>query len=133
LLSGSSGRRLLLSTWSLYQVSADLSSHAMSERGHSRPTERLRGRDGTVRAVRLGCGGCLSTVGGLVAVGVLTVAGGWAVVRLFEPPVVEAIRFAPDDGVRAQQKIFDLARRRTRAGAGVRGEAAREACGARHL
>jgi len=83
--------------------------------------------------VRLGCGGCLSTVGVLVAVGVLTVAGGWAVVRLFEPPVVEAIRFAPDDGVRAQQKIFDLARRRTRAGPVVLSEAELNAFVSRHL
>ena len=68
-----------------------------------------------------------------MAVGLLTVAGGWAVVRLFEPPVVEAIRFAPDDGVRAQQKIFDLARRRTRAAPVVLSEAELNAFVARHL
>ena len=68
-----------------------------------------------------------------MAVGVLTVAGGWAVVRLFEPPVVEAIRFAPDDGVRAQQKIFDLARRRTRAAPVVLSEAELNAFVSRHL
>src|SRR2546429_9735628 len=94
-------------------MSVGLSNHARETSSHSRHPASLRGRDGTVRAVRLGCGGCLSTVGGLVAVGLLTVAGGWAGVRFFEPPVVGPLRFPPDDGVRAAQKIFDLPRRPT--------------------
>ena len=59
----------------------------------------------------------------LLAVGVVAIAGGYGVWRLFQAPAVEPTRLAPDDGVRAQQKMFDLARHRPRAATVVFSEA----------
>lgn len=83
--------------------------------------------------MRLGCGGCLSTVVTLLAVGLMVAAGGWAVVRLLQAPSVERVQFSAADGVRAQQKIFDLARRAARAGPVVLTEAELNAFVSRHL
>src|SRR6266446_8351898 len=98
---------------------------------HHRHPKDLRKRDGTVRAVRLG--GCLSTVVGFLAVVLLAAAGGWAVIRLLQAPIVEPVPFSPEDGVRAQQKIVGLARRSTRAGSVVLSEAELNAFVSRHL
>ena len=81
----------------------------------------------------MACGGCLSAVVGLVAVGLVAAAGGWAVIRSLQAPIVEPVRFSPEDGVRAQQKIFGLARRSTRAGAVVLSEAELNGFVSRHL
>ncbi len=83
--------------------------------------------------MRLGCGGCLSTVVVLLAIGLIVAAGGWAVVRSLQAPAVERVPFSPADGVRAQQKIFDLARRAARAGPVVLTEAELNAFVSRHL
>jgi len=69
----------------------------------------------------------------LLAVGVVAIAGGYGVWRLFQAPAVEPTRFAPDDGVRAQQKMFDLARHRPRAATVVFSEAELNALVSRHL
>ena len=78
-------------------------------------------------------GGCLSTVVGFLAVVLLAAAGGWAVIRLLQAPIVEPVPFSPEDGVRAQQKIVGLARRSTRAGSVVLSEAELNAFVSRHL
>src|SRR5256712_11061554 len=98
---------------------------------HHRHPKDLRRRDGTVRAVRLG--GCLSTVVGFLAVVLVAAAGGWAVIRLLQAPIVEPVPFSPEDGVRAQQKIVGLLRRSTRAGSVVLSEAELNAFVSRHL
>src|SRR2546422_3063626 len=98
---------------------------------HHRHPKDLRKRDGTVRAVRLG--GCLSTVVGFLAVVLLAAAGGWAVIRLLQAPIVEPVPFSSEDGVRAQQKIVGLLRRSTRAGSVVLSEAELNAFVSRHL
>src|SRR2546426_2862775 len=98
---------------------------------HHRHPKDLRKRDGTVRAVRLG--GCLSTVVGFLAVVLLAAAGGWAVIRLLQAPIIEPVPFSPEDGVRAQQKIVGLLRRSTRAGSVVLSDAELNAFVSRHL
>jgi len=69
----------------------------------------------------------------VLAVGLVAVAGGWAVLRTLQVPLIETARFAPEDGVRAQQKIFGLARRGARAGSVVLSEAELNAFVSRHL
>jgi hypothetical protein len=61
--------------------------------------------------VRLGCGGCLTTVFfGAVVVGCLLL-GGWAVGRaLSDPGIGPAPAFTREDGVRAQRKLLDVIR-----------------------
>jgi len=66
-------------------------------------------------------------------VGLIVAAGGWAVVRSLQAPAVERVTFSPADGVRAQQKIFDLARRGRRAGPIVLTEAELNAFVSGHL
>ena len=83
--------------------------------------------------MRLGCGGCLSTVITLAAVGLLVAGTGWAVMRTFQAPAVEPAPFGPDDGPRAQRKIVDLARGRPRGGVVVLSEAEVNAFVSRHL
>ena len=83
--------------------------------------------------MRLGCGGCLSTLLTLTAVGVLSVATGWAVVRSLQTPAVERVSFAPEDGARAQRKLLDLVRGRPRGGPVVLSEAEINAFVSRHL
>lgn len=83
--------------------------------------------------MRLGCGGCLSTCVALLVVGLVVAAGGWAVVRLLQAPAVERVSSTPEDGARAQQKIFDLARRAGRTGPVVLTEAELNAFVSRHL
>ena len=85
------------------------------------------------RAVRLGCGGCSSAVLALVALGVVAAAGGWALTRALQPPGADAPRFTREDGVRAQQKILDLARQRVKSGSVVFSEAEINAFVSRHL
>src|SRR2546428_7001514 len=98
---------------------------------HHRHPKDLRKRDGTVRAVRLG--GCLSTVVGFLAVVLLAAAGGGAVIRLLQAPIVEPVPFSSEDGVRAQQKIVGLLRPSPRAGSVVLSEAQPTASGSLHL
>jgi len=70
---------------------------------------------------------------GVVVVAVVTGAGVWAVMRALEAPAVEAPRFTRDDGVRAQQKIADLARHRPKTNPVVLSEAEVNAFVSRHL
>jgi hypothetical protein len=84
-------------------------------------------------AVRMGCGSCSSTVLGFMAVTAVVAVGGWAMTRTFQAPVVETVRFTRDDGVRAQQKIVDLALHRARSGPVLFSEAELNAFVARHL
>ena len=53
--------------------------------------------------------------------------------RALEAPVVETVRFSRDDGVRAQQKIVDLALHRARSGPVLFSEAELNAFVVRHL
>ncbi len=85
-----------------------------------------------MRAVRLGCGGCLSTVTALLLAGLIVVGGGWVVVRSLQAPDVARVAFAPEDGARAQRKIVDIARRAA-AGPVVLSEAELNAFVSRHL
>ena len=85
------------------------------------------------RAVRMGCGGCSSTVLAFMAVTTVVAVGGWAMTRMLQAPVVEPIPFTRDDGVRAQQKIVDLALHRARSGPVLFTEAELNAFVARHL
>jgi len=69
---------------------------------------------GTVGTVRLGCGGCLSTLITLTIAGTLAAAGGWGLMRCLQTPARDAITFTREDGTRAQRKLLDLARERPR-------------------
>jgi hypothetical protein len=80
-----------------------------------------------------GCRGCLSTLVGVLAIGVLVAGAAWGVMRMLDTPTLEPVRYAPADGVRAQQKILELARRRTRSGGVVLTEAELNAFVSRHL
>jgi hypothetical protein len=88
---------------------------------------------GSVRAVRLGCGGCSSTVLAFIAIAALVALAGWAVTHTLQAPDVEAPRFTREDGVRAQQKILDLALHRVRSGTVLFSEAEVNAFVSRHL
>jgi hypothetical protein len=81
----------------------------------------------------MGCGGCSSTVLGLVAVTAVVAAGGWMLTRTLEAPVIEATRFTREDGVRAQQKIVDLTLHRGRRDPVLLTEAEVNAFVSRHL
>ena len=108
----------------------------MSNNAHRVVAQRLQsfhGRGGTVAAVRLGCSGCLSTVVSFLAVGLFIGAVVWGVARTLEAPAVAPIAFGPQDGVRAQQKIFGLARRSARGEHVTLTEAEINAFVARHL
>ena len=70
---------------------------------------------------------------GVLAIGVLVAGAGWGVMRMLDTPALEPVRYAPSDGVRAQQKILDLARRRARPGPVVFTEAELNAFVSRHL
>jgi hypothetical protein len=63
--------------------------------------------------VRLGCGGCLTS---LVALGLLATIGTSAcgTSRALQSPTVEAVRPTAEDAARAQQKLFRLVRGATR-------------------
>lgn len=68
-----------------------------------------------------------------MAIGLVAGAGVWGVARSLQSPNVAPVAFGPEDGVRAQQKIFDLARRAARAGAVALTEAELNAFVLRHL
>ena len=70
---------------------------------------------------------------GVLAIGVLVAGAAWGVMRILDTPALEPARYAPSDGVRAQQKILDLARRRSRSGGVVLTEAELNAFVSRHL
>jgi|RhiMetdeSRZDD1v2_1073273.scaffolds.fasta_scaffold01993_19 hypothetical protein len=53
--------------------------------------------------------------------------------RMLDTPTLEPVRYVPADGVRAQQKILELARRRARSGGVVLTEAELNAFVSRHL
>jgi hypothetical protein len=59
--------------------------------------------------VRVGCGGCLTT---LVILGLLATAGTsvWGTSRALQNPGIGAVRTTAEDGTRAQQKLFRLVR-----------------------
>ena len=57
--------------------------------------------------LRLGCFGCLTLLVLIAVMGALV----WGVFQMTATPVVIATPSAPADGIRAQQKIFDLLRR----------------------
>jgi len=63
----------------------------------------------------------------------VAVTGGWVVTRALEAPVIEATRFTREDGIRAQQKIVDLALHRGRRDAVLLTEAEVNAFVSRHL
>jgi hypothetical protein len=84
-------------------------------------------------AVRLGCGGCLSTVALLLVIGLVAGGGAWALVRCLDTPEVERVSIGPEDGPRAQQKIFGLVRRGAQVGPVVFSEAEINALVTRHL
>src|SRR5262244_3910000 len=63
----------------------------------------------------------------------VAVTGGWVVTRALEAPVIEATRFTREDGVRAQQKIVDLALHRGRRDPVLLTEAEVNAFVSRHL
>ena len=56
---------------------------------------------------RLGCAGCLTLVLFLAGVG----GAAWGVFQVVRTPEVAIVEGSPADGLRAQQKIFDLVRR----------------------
>jgi len=68
-----------------------------------------------------------------MAVAAVVAVGGWAVMRTLQAPAVEATRFTREDGVRAQQKIVDLALHRVRGGTVLFSEAEVNAFVSRHL
>jgi hypothetical protein len=70
---------------------------------------------------------------GVLAIGVLVAGAAWAVMRMLDTPTLEPVRYTPSDGVRAQQKILDLVRRRPRPGGVVLTEAELNAFVLRHL
>jgi hypothetical protein len=70
---------------------------------------------------------------GVLAIAVLVAGAAWAVMRMLDTPALEPVRYAPSDGVRAQQKILDLVRRRARPGGVVLTEAELNAFVSRHL
>lgn len=75
----------------------------------------------------------MSTLVTLTIVGLLAVGSGWLLVRTFQAPAVEPVRFEAADGTRAQQKLFELARGRSRSGPVVLSEAEINAFVTRHL
>jgi hypothetical protein len=68
-----------------------------------------------------------------MAVAAVVAVSGWAVMRTLQAPAVEATRFTREDGVRAQQKIVDLALHRVRGGTVLFSEAEVNAFVSRHL
>jgi hypothetical protein len=68
-----------------------------------------------------------------VAAALIVVAGGWGVARSLQRPSVRPVAFGPEDGARAQQKIFDLMQRAPRASPVVFTEAEINAFVARHV
>jgi len=68
-----------------------------------------------------------------MAVTAVVAVGGWAMTRTLQAPVVETVRFTRDDGVRAQQKIVDLALHRARSSPVLFSEAELNAFVTRHL
>jgi hypothetical protein len=70
---------------------------------------------------------------GVLAIGVLVAGAAWGVMRMLDTPTLEPVRYVPADGVRAQQKILDLVRRRARPGGVVLTEAELNAFVSRHL
>src|SRR5262245_34608581 len=81
----------------------------------------------------MGCGGCSSTILGLVAVSAVVAAGGWTLTRTLAAPVIEASHVTREDGVRAQQKIVDLTLHRGRRDPVLLTEAEVNAFVSRHL
>jgi hypothetical protein len=61
--------------------------------------------------MRLGCGGCLTTLLGLCLVGGAVAGLAVWTSGLFEPAAASPPVVTPADGLQAQQKIYDLARR----------------------
>ena len=83
--------------------------------------------------MRLGCGGCLSTIVVTLALGLGAGLGAWVVARSLQSPAADRVAFSAEDGARAQQKIFELARRGARADTVVLTEAELNAFVRRHL
>jgi len=88
---------------------------------------------GTVATVRLGCGGCLSTLIVLTVAGGLAAAGGWGLMRCLQSPARDAVAFSREDGTRAQRKLLELARERPRSEGLVISEAEVNAFVAYHI
>jgi hypothetical protein len=78
-------------------------------------------------------GGCSFAVLGLLAVTAVVGGGGWVVTRILQAPVIESTRFTREDGVRAQQKIVDLALHQRRRDPVLLTEAEVNAFVSRHL
>ena len=57
--------------------------------------------------LRLGCAGCLVAI----VVGTLVLGVGWSLLQITRPPDIATAAGSATDGQRAQQKLFDLARR----------------------
>lgn len=69
--------------------------------------------------MRLGCGGCLSSLLIVAILGGTVVGAGWAVMRALEPPTVSILATTAEDGARAQRKVYELYRGARGQGAGV--------------
>lgn len=69
----------------------------------------------------------------VLTIGLVAGAGVWGVARTLETPALAPVTFGPEDGVRAQQRIFGLARRGARAEPVVLSEAEINAFVRRHL
>src|SRR5262245_8039576 len=62
--------------------------------------------------MKLGCAGCLSTLVGLALVALVVVSAVGVGSRLLGQPTIAPAVTTPADGSRAQQKLFELTRRR---------------------
>lgn len=58
--------------------------------------------------MRLGCGGCLSVLLTLALLVGAVVGMGWVLVRILQAPDESPVESTPADGLRAQQKLYEL-------------------------
>lgn len=72
--------------------------------------------------MRLGCGGCLGSFFAVGLVGALVVGPIWLGFRMLQDPGVSVPRASASDGLRAQQKLYEVGRRASRSGRGTRPE-----------
>ena len=83
--------------------------------------------------MRLGCSGCLGCLGTLALAALLAGGTVGAVLRMAAQPQVATQAFTPQDGTRAQQKLFDLSRQARRGETVVLTQPELNALLARHL
>src|ERR1041384_2308233 len=83
--------------------------------------------------MRLGCSGCLGCLGTLAVAALLVGGTVGAVLRMAAEPPVVGQATTPQDGTRAQQKLFDLSRQARRGETVVLTQAELNALLARHV